>query len=197
MQCKHICSLAQHDGNHLISADWTHSEDEHAAAYGRAGLTQWAENCLSEAGLPSEPAHQGSLQASVALQPASVVQATVSDVVLSLPHDQDFGRAERFCELWSKAFGQVSSSLCRRSAFAKNPGTCNLGLGLRLSCHLVATLSLIPLGRLYYMCCSFQNMSALPMQQWKPFIVNFREVKIYTRLSRTLYCDKDGVSQHA
>ena len=118
MRHKKCCITAQSPPSwakevlHLLITDWTHSEDENAAAYARAGLPQWAESCLSDAGLPTEPAHQGSLQASVARQPASVVQATVSDVVLSLPHDQDFGRAERFCELWSKAFQQVCHTHC-------------------------------------------------------------------------------------
>ena len=40
-----------------------------------------------------------------------MLQATVCDVVLTLPYDQDFGRAERFCELWSKAFQQVTQTL--------------------------------------------------------------------------------------
>lgn len=29
---------------------------------------------------------------------------------MNLPHDQDFGRAERFVELWAKAFEKVCSS---------------------------------------------------------------------------------------
>jgi len=88
-------------------ADWTRSNDEHAAAYSRAGLPQWAAECLSEPGQPSDFASQAAPSPTMALRPAAVVQATVSDVMLTLPHDQDFGRAERFGELWSKAFGQV------------------------------------------------------------------------------------------
>lgn len=91
----------------LLNVDWTHSDDEHAAAYSRAGLPQWAAACLSGSGLPTEPASQGAPEPTSAVGPSAVVQATVSDVMLTLPHDQDFGRAERFGELWSKAFGQV------------------------------------------------------------------------------------------
>jgi len=88
-------------------ADWTRSNDEHAAAYSRAGLPQWAAECLSEPGQPTDFASQAAAPPTMALRPAAVVQATVSDVMLTLPYDQDFGRAERFGELWSKAFGQV------------------------------------------------------------------------------------------
>ena len=91
----------------LLNVDWTHSDDEHAAAYSRAGLPQWAAARLSGSGLPTEPASQGAPEPTSAVGPSAVVQATVSDVMLTLPHDQDFGRAERFGELWSKAFGQV------------------------------------------------------------------------------------------
>ncbi|KAL0027199.1 hypothetical protein WJX77_002651 [Trebouxia sp. C0004] len=89
------------------SLDWTWSDDQHAAAYSRAGLPQWAAECLSEPGEPSDFASQAAAPPAMPLRPAAVVQATVSDVVLKLPYDQDFGRAERFGELWSKAFGQV------------------------------------------------------------------------------------------
>lgn len=91
----------------VVTADWTWSNDEHAAAYSRAGLPQWAAECLSEPGQPSDFASQAAPPPAMALRPAAVVQATVSDVMLTLPYDQDFGRAERFGELWSKAFGQV------------------------------------------------------------------------------------------
>ena len=93
--------------NCVAIADWTRSNDEHAAAYSRAGLPQWAAECLSEPGQPSDFASQAAPVPAMAPRPAAVVQATVSDVMLTLPHDQDFGRAERFGELWSKAFGQV------------------------------------------------------------------------------------------
>ena len=109
-----------------VSTDWSHSGDEQAAAYNRAGLPHWAAQCTSEpnspteaAGQPEEPASQLADHASQAAlapvladQPSAVVQATISDVLLTLPHDQDFGRAERFVELWSKAFGQVESQKC-------------------------------------------------------------------------------------
>lgn len=42
-----------------------------------------------------------------ASQPSAVAEVAVSDVKLNLPHDQDFGRAERFVELWAKAFEKV------------------------------------------------------------------------------------------
>lgn len=97
-----------------VLADWSHSADEHAAAYTRAGLPHWAAQCLSEpasrtgaVGHLDLPASQETAPPAPADQPSAVVQATVSDVMLTLPHDQDFGRAERFVELWSKAFGQV------------------------------------------------------------------------------------------
>ena len=97
-----------------VFTDWSHSGDEHAAAYTRAGLPHWAAQCLSEPGSPIEAASQSAGPASQAApapvladRPSAVVQATISDVLLTLPHDQDFGRAERFVELWSKAFGQV------------------------------------------------------------------------------------------
>lgn len=106
-----------------MSTDWSHSGDEHAAAYNRAGLPHWAAQCLSEPSSPSEaasrpiepasqpagPASQAALAPVLADQPSAVVQATISDVLLTLPHDQDIGRAERYVELWSKAFGQVES----------------------------------------------------------------------------------------
>ena len=106
-----------------MAADWSHSGDEHAAAYTRAGLPHWAAQFLSEPGSPtdaaSQPAEPASQPAGCASQaapapgpadrPSAVVQATIADVLLTLPHDQDFGRAERFVELWSKAFGQVES----------------------------------------------------------------------------------------
>ena len=46
----------------------------------------------------------------VAPQPAAaVVEAWLSDAVVTLPFDQDPGTAERFTELWAKAFQEVSS----------------------------------------------------------------------------------------
>lgn len=107
----------------LVSTDWSHSGDEHAAAYTRAGLPHWAAQCLSEPGSPTDaasqptepasqpagPASQAAAAPVLADRPSAVVQATICDVLLTLPHDQDFGRAERFVELWSKAFGQVES----------------------------------------------------------------------------------------
>ena len=97
-----------------MPTDWSHSADEHAAAYTRAGLPHWAAQCISETASPTEaggdlnlPASQNTAPPASADQPSAVVQATVSDVMLTLPHDQDFGRAERFVELWAKAFGQV------------------------------------------------------------------------------------------
>ena len=98
-----------------VSTDWSHSGDEHAAAYTRAGLPHWAAQCLSEPSSPTGAASQPNEPAGPASQaagPSAVVQATVSDVLLTLPHDQDFGRAERFVELWSKAFGQVGFTAC-------------------------------------------------------------------------------------
>lgn len=106
-----------------VSTDWSHSGDEHAAAYTRAGLPHWAAQCLSEPGSPTDaasqpiqsasqpagPASQAAAAPVLADRPSAVVQATICDVLLTLPHDQDFGRAERFVELWSKAFGQVES----------------------------------------------------------------------------------------
>ena len=71
--------------------------------------------------MPTGPASQVAPQPTLALRPAAVVQATVSDVMLTLPYDQDFGRAERFGELWSKAFGQVS---LLPSAIASSPQQC-------------------------------------------------------------------------
>ncbi len=41
-------------------------------------------------------------------QPAAVVlEAWLSDAMISLPVDQDPGTAERFTELWAKAFKEV------------------------------------------------------------------------------------------
>lgn len=41
-------------------------------------------------------------------QPASaVLEAWLSDATVSLPFDQDPGTAERFTELWAKAFKEV------------------------------------------------------------------------------------------
>lgn len=53
----------------------------------------------------------------LAEQPSAIVQAAVCEVMLTLPHDQDFGRAERYVELWSKAFGQVTSETEHREDF--------------------------------------------------------------------------------
>ena len=113
-------------------ADWTRSNDEHAAAYSRAGLPQWAAECLSEPGHPSDFASQAAPPPAMALRPAAVVQATVSDVMLTLPYDQDFGRAERFGELWSKAFGQVCCCiwLCCSPVVVPLPSGCVCLLGL-------------------------------------------------------------------
>ena len=48
----------------------------------------------------------------VSPQPAAaVVEAWLSDAVVTLPFDQDPGTAERFTELWAKAFQEVSSLL--------------------------------------------------------------------------------------
>lgn len=87
-------------------ADWHLSQDQHAAAYSRAGLPLWAAQCRSaqrqvpRGDSPPNPA-------TAATQPAAVADLAVSDVRLNLPHDQDFGRAERFVELWAKAFEKV------------------------------------------------------------------------------------------
>ena len=105
------------------TADWSFSDDEQAAAYHRAGLPHWAEECLSEAGLPTEPpSHCPPLP----LRPAAVAQATVSSVAMTLPYDQDFGRAERFVELWAKAFRQVL--FCRKPFSAELCACCNVRL---------------------------------------------------------------------
>ena len=97
-------------------ADWQLSQDQHAAAYARAGLPAWAAACR-----PQSSDHQAdlpSVQATAAAEPAAVAEVAVSDVRLNLPHDQDFGRAERFVELWGKAFEKVrlvmSGVGCRR-----------------------------------------------------------------------------------
>ena len=109
-----------------MPTDWSHSCDEHAAAYTRAGLPHWAAQCLSEPSSPTgaasqtvepasqvaDPVNQTAASPVLADRPSAIVQATISDVLLTLPHDQDFGRAERFVELWSKAFGQVELSQC-------------------------------------------------------------------------------------
>ena len=52
--------------------------------------------CLREKKPPSSP------------QPAAaVVEAWLGDATVSLPFDQDPGTAERFTELWAKAFKEV------------------------------------------------------------------------------------------
>ena len=38
---------------------------------------------------------------------AAVIEAWLSDAMVSLPFDQDPGTAERFTELWAKAFKEV------------------------------------------------------------------------------------------
>ncbi len=38
---------------------------------------------------------------------AAVLEAWLSDATVSLPFDQDPGTAERFTELWAKAFKEV------------------------------------------------------------------------------------------
>lgn len=86
-----------------VRADWQLTQEQHAAAYSRAGLHAWAAHSRS---LPnSVPPDTPTLQPAVA--PAALAELAVSDVRLNLPHDQDFGRAERFVELWAKAFEKV------------------------------------------------------------------------------------------
>jgi len=41
---------------------------------------------------------------------AAVIEAWLSDAMVSLPFDQDPGTAERFTELWAKAFKEVRGS---------------------------------------------------------------------------------------
>lgn len=54
------------------------------------------EFCLREERPPATP------------QPAAaVLEAWLSDATVSLPFDQDPGTAERFTELWAKAFKEV------------------------------------------------------------------------------------------
>ena len=95
-------------------AEWQLSQDQHAAAYSRAGLPAWAAACR-----PISTGHQAdglSVQATAAAKPAAVAEVAVSDVRLNLPHDQDFGRAERFVELWAKAFEKVMITMVETCA---------------------------------------------------------------------------------
>ena len=43
---------------------------------------------------------------------AAVVEAWLSEATVSLPFDQDPGTAERFTELWAKAFQEVCDLPC-------------------------------------------------------------------------------------
>ena len=43
---------------------------------------------------------------------AAIVEAWLSDALVSLPFDQDPGTAERFTELWAKAFKEVRRLIC-------------------------------------------------------------------------------------
>lgn len=90
----------------VLHADWQLSQEQHAAAYSRAGLHAWAAHNRSLPN-PASSANTPILQPAVA--PAAVAELAVSDVRVNLPHDQDFGRAERFVELWAKAFEKVQA----------------------------------------------------------------------------------------
>ena len=46
---------------------------------------------------------------------AAVVEAWLSDALVSLPFDQDPGTAERFTELWAKAFKEVWRLMCHHA----------------------------------------------------------------------------------
>ena len=150
------------------SADWSQSGAEQAAAYTRAGLPQWAAQCLSEPGSPTGPASRSPISAArqrpfqqdLADQPSAVVQATVSNVMLTLPHDQDFGRAERYVELWAKAFEQVVTYLTphRRDIPPTVPAkhdskSCALSFGYRMRLCLISA------------CCSSHGLPSMHTQE--------------------------------
>lgn len=71
---------------------------------------------------------------------AAVVEAWLSDAVVSLPFDQDPGTAERFTELWAKAFQEVSSLLVLLRCVWVCPGS-------------VASLQVIASGIAHLRCC--------------------------------------------
>ncbi len=53
-------------------------------------------------------------------RPSIVLQACLYDCVVSAPYDQDPGTAQRFTELWAKAFKEVRS----RTVSLRNTVTC-------------------------------------------------------------------------
>ena len=82
---------------------------------------------------------------------AAVVEAWLSDAVVSLPFDQDPGTAERFTELWAKAFQEVSSLLvlvCLGMSWLSGKPPCDSsGFAYLHCCRLTAS-------RLAEACCA-------------------------------------------
>lgn len=86
---------------------WLRNSAELRAAYRRAGLHHWAED-LNQSSGGSEAAEVAEWQLPA---PKITVDCCVRGVVLTLPHDSDPGTAQRFTELWAKAFAQVRKAL--------------------------------------------------------------------------------------
>lgn len=69
---------------------------------------------------------------------AAVVEAWLSDAVVRLPFDQDPGTAERFTELWAKAFKEASMLLIPFHAPASLHRLLPMAEELRMLCALLA-----------------------------------------------------------
>ena len=83
------------------------------SAYERAGLSSWV-NASSSKGSqpPSASAEPG--------MPLATLECSIVSVSIALPHDRDVGTAQRYTELWAKAFQQVCPSSCSSQEFCSN-----------------------------------------------------------------------------
>lgn len=72
------------------------------AALGRAGLSSWAtEDASSTTVAPEETVWHPP-------EPAATAECCLKDVLVVLPYGQDPGTAQRYTELWAKAFREVA-----------------------------------------------------------------------------------------
>ena len=76
------------------------------AAYCRAGLGHWVSSSLRSACSPGKQEKGGEW---LVPRPKLAVDCCVRDVVITLPFGCDLGTAQRFTELWAKAFAEVPS----------------------------------------------------------------------------------------
>ena len=127
----------QHRRFHEWSLEWAAGEppvrpfnDEpsrRAAAYRRAGLESWADGDVTRDASEQQPR-----------APHMVLEACLCNVAITLPYGQEPGAAERFTELWAKAFQEVLPV-----KFVPAPLIAALLLPLPLSHHLHATVIML------------------------------------------------------